>query len=836
MKLTLKQIVPYVSAVALFLIISVGYFSPAIFQNKALNQHDIRKGIASSVDLVEHQKETGEKSLWASRMFSGMPSYQIAPTYKTSGVQQQMRSAFELWLPSPASHLFAYMLGFFLLLLALRVNPWIAMVGAVAFAFSTYYLIIIAAGHIWKVRVIELIPPTLAGIIWTYRGKYIWGGLVTAYFFCLQLFSNHLQMTYYFMLFVGIFFIARFIHDFRKKNLKGFAKATGILAIAAAIGVGANITNLVLTESHTSQTIRGGSELTSNAEDKTAGLDRSYVTAWSYGIGETFSLLIPNTKGGASGYIQDLYPKAVNEAKPEFRQAVAQQNAYWGDQPGTSGPVYVGAFIMFLFIFGLFVVKGYMKWTLLIATIFSVLLSWGHNFMWFTNLFLDYFPYYNKMRSVSSILIVAEFCIPLLAILALAKIVKKPAIVKENKLGLYVSLGLTAGLAILFMIIPKAFFSFLSTGEAGAFAEYAKQDAMYAMFRDNLVDVRVSIFRADALRSLLFIALGVGAVLFYWYQSAKLKAAQSISILKGLFVAFIMLITLIDFIPVNKRYLNNDNFVPKSRTKVTWDMTYADKYILEQENGKDPNYRVLNLSVSTFNDASTSYYHKSLGGYHGAKLRRYQDIIERYFSTQLNPAVLNMLNTRYVISGEGQPMFNADALGHAWFVSSIDWVNNADEEIAALEGLDPAKVAVIDKRFTAQLDGFIPQADSLASIVLDKYQINDITYKSNSKVEQLAVFPEIYYDDGLTRWQAFIDGQEVPVVRANYILRAVRIPAGEHAVQLVFKPAAYGKLETISVASLILLFVAIGGGVVLFIIRRKKVDQAAGENKANLED
>ncbi len=829
MKIDFKKLIPYVAAIAIFFVISVAYFSPSILQNKSLYQGDVRKGIAGGIDLTEYHERTGENSLWATRMFSGMPSYQIRPIYDNDSILQPVRRTFEGWLPSPANHLFAYMLGFFILLMSLRVNPWIAIIGAVAFAFSTYYLIIIAAGHIWKVRVIEFIPPTLAGIIWAYRGKLITGGVLTALFFTLQLFSNHIQMSYYFLLFVGIFLVGRFIYDYREKQLKRFAKATAILVFAGLIGLGANATNLILTQKYTSQTIRGGSELSGDINDKTGGLDRSYATGWSYGIGETFTLMIPNAKGGASGALgqdQKILDKVVemvqsnnkipNELKNQVASEIVYSNTYWGDQPYTAGPVYVGVLIAFLFIFGLFVVKGYMKWVLLAGTVFSILLSWGSNFMWFTNLFLDYFPFYNKMRAVSSILIVAEFCIPILAILALSKIVEKPSIVKENKTGFYVSIGLTAGLILVFIAAPKLFLSFLNRYEAAGFAEAVKENPIYAIFRDSLEAIRISIFRADAWRSFFIVIVGVG---FIWIYSRK-------KISKVVFIGTIGIIVLLDLFLVNKRYLNNDNFVPNSQTKIAWTMTPADAQILEQEK-TDPNYRVLNLSVSPFNDGSTSYYHKSIGGYHGAKLGRYQDIIEHYINVEAQPAkinygVLNMLNTKYIISQKGEAQENPEALGHAWFVENIEWADNADAEIAYLENFDPQTTAVVNKHFAPQLEGFAANPDSTATIYLEKYDLNDITYKTKTAQEQLAVFPEIYYDDGLTRWDAYIDGQPASIIRANYILRALRVPAGEHTIEFVFKPKAYNTLETISVICSVLVVLSLIGMLVFLFMNRKK--------------
>ncbi len=817
MKITFKQVLPYLTAIVVFVVVSIAYFTPVIFENKTPHQHDARAGAGASVDLNEYREaHDGERSLWESRMFSGMPSYQISPFYKAAPVQYQLRDAFNLWLPSPANFLFGYMLGFFLLLIALRVNPYISIIGAIAYAFSSYFIIIIGAGHIWKVWVLMFIPPTMAGIIWTYRAKYFIGAAVTALFFNLQLFSNHPQMVYYFLLVVGLFVVGRLVYDLMGGRLKQFAIATAMLLVAGGIGFAANSPNMILSAKYASQTIRGESEL-STGEEKTGGVDRSYATGWSYGIQETATLLVPNTKGGATGVMGGAHADKMNAiSDPQLKTFVANNfDSYWGNQPITSGPVYVGAFILFLFIFGAFVVKGYLKWVLLAATIFSILLSWGSNFSALTNWFLDYFPYYNKMRTVSSILVVAEFCIPILAILALVEIVKKPRLIAEKRIAFYTSLGCTAGFALLFIVAPKSFFSFLSNTEAAGLANAIKQDPVYLQVQSGLESVRVSVFRADAWRSLIFILLGVGMLLLY---SRKIIGKTALILCVGAII-------LTDLFAVNKRYFNNDFFVPKSKTQVAYEMTPADQEILGD---KDPNYRVLNRSVSTFNDASTSAYHKSIGGYHAAKLRRYQDVIAGYLSDDKNEQwnVLNMLNTRYRIGVVDQQYLqvqkNTNALGNAWFVDTIQWVANANEEFAALATLDPAKTAIIDKRFESQLTGLNIQPDTAATIKQETYEINDISYKAKSASEQLAVFSEIYYDDGLTRWDAFIDGKPTPIIRVNYILRAVRVPAGEHTVELRFKPKAHDTLEAISLPSLWVILLAMLGAVAFELIRQRK--------------
>ncbi|MDR0754257.1 MAG: YfhO family protein [Prevotellaceae bacterium] len=816
MKTKFKQFLPHITAIAVFLVVSVGYFTPAVFERKALFQYDIRSGAGMGNDLNEHMNVTGEKSLWASRMFSGMPSYQIVPGSKTAPVLRKIRDVFEGWcLPAPANYLFAFMLGFFILLLALRVNPWIAIIGAIAYAFSSYFLIIIEAGHIWKVCVLELVPPALAGIIWAYRGKFLTGGIVTALFFALQLFSNHIQMTYYFLLFVGIFVICRFVYDIRKRQLAKFFKATLVLIVAGLIGFGTNSTNMILSAKHSEQTIRGKSELTDNDGNKTGGLDRDYATQWSYGIGETFTLLIPNTKGGASGRMDQNHRTEVRKSSlknnDQTKNLVAQQNSYWGNQPFTSGPVYAGAFIVFLFVFGLFVVKGYLKWALLAGTVFSILLAWGHNFMWFTDLFLDYFPMYSKFRAVASILVVAELTIPVLAILSLCKLIENRRLMIEKRREFLISLGLTAGVALLFILLPQLFFDFFSKQEQQAFEQNMRNPSSIQLF-DALGSVRIAIFRSDAWRSIIIILIGAGLL---WLYSAK-------TMNKSLLIAAIAILTLFDLANVDKRYLNNNDFVLKRETKTAWQSTDADRQILKDP---DPNFRVFNLSLSAFNDASTSYYHKSIGGYHGAKLRRYQDIIDKYLSS-VNMSVLNMLNTKYMIfsdpnnSGKLRIQLNPDALGNAWYVDTVRIVDNPNEEIAAIGEVNLKNTAVVDKRFENQLENFVYQQDNTRTIEMTDYKINDIKYKSNSNTEQIAVFSEIYYNDGLTAWDAFIDGQPVPHFRANYVLRALRIPAGEHTIEFVFKPKAVDTLETVSMLCLWIFAGCIFIAIILRIIGR----------------
>jgi len=811
-----KDILPYLVAILAFFAISVIYCSP-VLEGKQLFQLDGRKGAGMGQDIKTFKDETGEKSLWTGSMFGGMPAYQISPSYKTYPFSD-LRRVFEGMLPTPASHLFLYMLGFFILMCAFGINPWIGIIGAIAYAFSSYFIIIITAGHIWKVWALGLIPPTFAGVIWAYRGKYLKGAAVFALFFVLQLFANHIQMTYYFFVFAGVpYLVYELSKAVRSKEYLHFSKASGALLLGAVLAVGVNATNLFFTAEYSKDTIRGKSELTTNVGDKTSGLDKSYATDWSYGIAETFSLLVPDIKGGGNAPIGNA-PDLMKNVDPSFKQDVANSDRYWGDQPFTAGPVYVGAFVLFLFILGLFIVDSGVKWALLFATVFSILLAWGKNWMPLTDFFLDYFPMYNKFRTVSSILVIAELCIPILAILAFSEVIKKPEIIKEKAKAFWISFGLTGGLAFLFWIAPRMFFNFFSQREMDQFAQMFQQNsgaaAQIKVYMSGLESARVAILQSDAIRSFFIVVLGAGALLLY--QRKKVK--------KGFLVLFVGLLVIADLWSIDRRYLNDSHFVPKRETVVAWPKTDADKIILQD---KDLGYRVLNLTVSPFQDASTSYYHRSVGGYHAAKLRRYQDVIDHYFTSSMNMPILNMLNTRYfIVPDEAKnPLVqrNPDALGAAWFVGGFREVNNPDEEIAAIGKFDPARELIVDKRFDSQIAGKTFVKDSASKITLIKYVPNHLTYQTHTAREQLAVFSEIYYAAG---WQASIDGKDVPHFRANYILRAMVVPAGDHTIEFRFEPKSFERVENMSMVALIGLILLIVGAVVYGFVQAKKKETA----------
>lgn len=799
-ELRLKKYLPHLTAVLIFLVLTMGYFSP-LLEGKKLKQPDISNWKGMSKEIVDYREKTGEEPLWTNSMFGGMPAYQISVEYKANLIRH-VDNIFKLGLPHPANLVIIYFLGFFILLMVLRVNPWLAFAGSAAFAFSSYFFIILEAGHNSKAHAIGYMAPVLAGIILSYRGKRLAGALLTALFLALEIRANHLQITYYLMLIVIIIGITELISAFREKRLPDFLKTTGLLFIAALLAVSTNITSLWATWEYGKETIRGRSELSSNPENRTSGLDKDYATSWSYGRAETFSLLIPNVKGGATGSLGENV-KAMDKVDRDWAQTIAGQNHYWGDQPFTSGPVYAGAIMVFLFVLGLFILKGNMRWWLLAATVLSILLSWGKNFMPLTDFFLHYIPGYNKFRAVSMILVIADLTIPLLGILALKEIIEKPEILKQKRRGFYIALGLTAGLALLFFILPQTFFSFLSGMEKSFIAEQratvdSGQAAQLEQFAHNLTIARVAVFKADAIRTVLFILLAAAAL---WLYERK-------NIGKGILTAIISVLILADMVPVAYRYLNNDNFVSKTLVNNPFTPTDANKLISKDS---DPNFRVLNTTVSTFQDASTSYFHKSIGGYHGAKLRRYQELIDHHIG-KYNESVLNMLNTKYfIVADENRrpvAQLNMDALGHAWFVDEYILVDNADEEIEALTAFNPGTTAIVDKRFSDRLSGFDAVPDSTAQINLSSYAPNKLKYSYSAASDQLVVFSEIYYDKG---WNAFIDGKPAPHFRANYVLRAMAVPAGSHDIEFRFEPVVYRTGESISLAgSLLLLLLLLG--------------------------
>jgi len=797
-KSNLKILLPYIAAVMVFLLITVIYFSP-LLEGKKIFQSDIAQFKGVSKEIVDFREKTKTEALWTNSMFGGMPAYQVSVSYK-GNILGYVDKIITLGLPHPASVVFLYFIGFFILLMVLKVDPWLAIAGSIAFAFSSYFFIIIDVGHNSKAHAIAYIAPVLAGIILTLRKKYILGGILTAVFLSLEIKANHPQITYYLVIMVFLLGISELIFAFRQKRILQLMTSIGVLVIAATFAVLTNIATLWATWDYGKDTIRGKSELTSNLENKTSGLDKDYATQWSYGIGETMTLFIPNFYGGASASKiseNSAIVKALKENNIPQNQ-IAQFTKYplpflyWGNQPSVAGPVYVGAIVVFLFILGLIIVRGPLKWWLLAATVLSILLSWGHNFMALTDFFLDYVPGYNKFRAVSMTLVIAEVAMPTLAILALKVLFEKHLDQKKLVKSLQIAAGITGGITLLFVIMPGLFLSFTGPVDASIQQNYQFPDWMMQAIRDE----RARVVRLDALRSFVYIILSAGLLWAFLYSKVN---KTYVYIILGALI-------LLDMFAISKRYLNNESFTAKTKVETPFTPTQADQQILQDP---DPDYRVFNLTVSTFNDASTSYFHKSIGGYHGAKLRRYQELIENQISKN-NMSVLNMLNTKYfILPGEDrQPTAqrNYDALGHAWFVEGYELVDNADQEMAAISVFNPGDTAIIDKRFESALETFVPGRDSSASIELTAYAPNHLSYQYETSKDDLAVFSEIYYPKG---WNAYVDGILTPHFRANYVLRAMVLPAGSHKLDFKFEPDIYVVGEKISLISSILLLIVI---------------------------
>jgi hypothetical protein len=803
-----KNVTLHIAAVLLFLVLSVIYFSP-VLDGKQLSQHDTNTAIGASKEIVDYNKTHDDLALWTNSMFSGMPSYLIG--LPTKSALTSVFSLTNLYNWRPVSFTFLYFLGFYIALLLFGVNPWIAIIGALAFGFSSYNFIIIAAGHNSKAIAIGYMAPIIAGIYYALRKNRLVGGAIFSLFLALQVYANHLQITYYTLLIALVLIGTEVYYAFKEKRIPDFVKRAGVLAAFALLAVASNTARLWTTWEYGKYSIRGKSELTAGQENKTSGLDKDYATAWSYGIDETLTLLIPNFRGGSStsGLDSDSESaKALAQNSVPNGNQIVKQLAYWGDQPFTSGPVYAGAIVCFLFVLGLFLVKGPLKKWIVIATVLSIVLAWGHNMNFITNLFLDYLPGYNKFRTVSMILVIASFTMPLMAILALQRIIDGGIDSREWKKALLWSAGLTAGLSLIFTLIPGIAGSFMSTTGDAQLPEWLKS---------SVADDRKGLLRGDAFRSAVFILLSAGVLWMFVEKKLKLNSALLI----------LGVLILLDLWTVDKRYLNNDNFVEEREAKIPYKATVADQEILKD---KDPDYRVLNLTVSTFNDASTSYFHKSVGGYHGAKMRRYQELIDVYLNKELQaiaqklPTVrsiagvdsmfagftgLNILNTKYLIyNPNAAPARNSHALGSAWLVSGFKVADNADQEILLLGKIDPRKEIVVNRNFENNLRGMTLSNDSLTKISLTSYSPNVMEYSYKGSGNGLAVFSEIYYPKG---WNAYVDGKLTPHFQADFVLRAMVIPAGEHKIEFRFEPKSFILGTTISKAcSVILLLLLLG--------------------------
>lgn len=804
-----KKTLYSILAVAFLALTAFLFFCPDDIEGNVLQQHDIQQGIANGQEGKAFHEATGETTRWTNSLFGGMPNFQIAPSYPAGKAIGWIWSVYTLGLPSPANLLFAMMVGFFIMCLCLRFKWYDALFAAIAWGFSSYFIIIIGAGHIWKFVTLAYIPPTIGGIALCYRGKYLQGTALAALFGALQLQSNHPQMSYYFLFVIFAMVIGWLCTAIRNHKMKQWGIATACIIAAGILAVGANSASLYNSYEYSKETVRGrATDLTPAPGAETGGMSRSAITAWSYGIDETLSLLIPNVKGGATikpvaGETQLLSLADTDKANdlslsPEELQFLAQFPQYFGDQPMTNGPVYVGAFVLLLAILALFTVNSPMKWALFGVSVLAILLSWGHNFEAFTDFFIDNFPGYNKFRAVASILVIVEFTIPLLAIMAIKKMMETENYLERFGMVLYGVFGLGIVVCFLGWVSPSIFGEPYSATElqqlqeAGAFS-----NPQYYNILNAIRDTRLSLVSADSLRSLIFILLG-GVVIYLYLRRAVTNRA--------VFVCMLSAVMLIDLFSVGKRYVNSENFTRPALDEVTFNKTAADEAILKDTS----NYRV--YDVPGLYSARSSYFHKTIGGYHAAKLTRYNDLLDRQISKG-NMGVLNMLNTKYFLSGD-QYEVNPDALGNAWFVDSIYYVANADKEMAALDSLNTASDAVADEKFRPMLGNAVRKAPG-DTIYETSYAPNALTYKAKTGKGGIAVFSEIYFPWG---WTATIDGKEAPISRVNYVLRALRIPAGQHEIKFRFDPQSVRVTNNISVASVTGIYILCALALIILIL------------------
>lgn len=809
----------YLVALVVFVCLACIYCRPSL-QGNIVYAGDTNSFKGMVNETVEYTKATGDHSFWTGSMFSGMPNYQIGGGYyKSSALLKPLKKillAGHSQSKTPAI-LLLYFVCFYILLRCFRVDKWLSIAGAIAIGLSSYFLIIIPAGHITKTSTIALMAVVVGGFHLIFRKRYGWGFVLTVIPTAVG-FVNHPQMAYYICMLIGVLFFAELYSHIKERRLKDFGIGTLVFVCALLIGLGCNSANVFANREYAEQTMRGGHSDLAKAEgntNKTSGLDLDYATQWSYGIDETLSFLIPGAKGGASGYNVGKESKLYKEMtrKGVDRRTAAQfcENVplYWGDQPFTSGNVYMGAVVCFLFVLGLIIVKGPYKWALLVATLFSILLAWGNHFMPLTEFFFRTFPLYNKFRTVSSILIVAEITMPLLGFLAVKELMdgSKGKADKQTLRAIYVAAGVTAGLCIILALFSGTFFSFSSPADAGWKTQVP--DFVY----QGIISERKSLFVSDSMRSAGFILLA--ALVLWVFAQGKLKKEWMALILA-------VLVTL-DMWPVDKRYFNDSNFVSPRQNSAYFAMQPWEKQVLADD---DPHFRVLNLTTNTFNDSRTSYYLKSLGGYSAAKLRRYQDLIDRHLS-KMNMKVVNMLNAKYIVTagadGQPRPVLNPDAMGNAWFVDSLVVVDGANAESDALNTLDLRTTAVLDKTFASSMPAYALERDSMRTVRLTKYTPHYIDYETHAASPGTVVFSEIYYPYG---WKATIDGQPVPHYRVDYMLRALNVPAGHHAIRFIFDPDSVRKGDTLSVACVALMYTVLLVLAVIGIFRlvRSKKD------------
>ncbi len=812
-----KRLLPHLYVILGFLLIA-GLYAPPALQGKRLAQHDAIQAQSAAREVKQFHEQTGEWSAWTNSMFGGMPAYLIVADYPQSLSTRLGRLPGVL--PEPIGNLFMMMLGMYVFLLALRARGWLAVLGSVAFAFTTYNVMYIEAGHMSKIIALAYVPGILAGALWAFRGRALLGGAVLALFLALNLYGNHVQITYYTFIALAVLGVIEAVAAFREGRVKSFTLGCAALALGAGIAVGTHATRLWTTQEYSGESMRGKSELTAKTSGSTAsaqqGLDRDYAFNWSYGKAESFTLLIPGFSGGLSN--GGLTTKSATY-KALSQQGIDAANArqivekyvpmYFGDQPSTSGMAYAGAIILFLFVLGCFIIKDRIRWWLLGMAALYLMLSWGKNFPLLNDLFFEYFPAYNKFRAITMLLSVIQFFFAAGAVLALKTIVENKPTWAALKRPFLISLGLTGGFALLMALIPGVFLTFQGENDAATLGQIFGSPDAANQFIEPLRQDRESLVRGDAFRSLILILLAAGGI--WAFVTNRLKAAVLLPALT--------LLTLGDFFLVDKRVLNNDDFVSKQTAQEgVYAPTPADEEILKD---KGLSYRVFDNSTSTFQDAHASYYHKSVGGYHGAKLKRFQEVVENQLGKNPpNVQVLNMLNTKYFILQNpqtNQPVVqqNPEALGNAWFVRDYKLVAKADEEMAALGTFNPRNTALVDKRFESFLNGLTITPDSAANrIALTAYKPNALTYQSTTTSPQLAVFSEIYYR-GNEDWKAFVDGKETPHFRANYLLRAMVVPAGTHTIEFKFAPAAVSVGHTIDLISSILLVIFVVGAVVL---------------------
>ena len=805
----LQKYLPYVVAVVVFAVLSCIYCSP-VFQGKQLYAGDNMRYKEAVHESVKYHEDTGNYTWWTGSMFAGMPNYQIGGGYyKSSGL---MKPLLKLLHPSHNTRLplvlMLYFCCFFVLLRSVGVDRWLAIIGALATGFSSYFYIIEPAGHHTKAWSIALMAVVVAGFFFIFRKKYGLGVSLTMIFTAMG-FSPHPQMAYYMFLLIGVLFLAELYIHIKEKRYKDLIIASALFAVSVLVGIGTGSSNVFANKEYVKETMRGGhSDLVADNAGASKGLSLDYVTAWSYGIDETLTFMIPGYMGNASGYDvgtdSELYKQLTSQGIPKQNAKEICQSAptYWGEQPFTAGPVYAGAAVCFLFILGLLLVKGPYKWAILFATFMSFALSWGKNLMWLTELFYNWFPMYSKFRSVSSILIVAEVTIPLLGFLAVKQIIDGKVERNELNKSIYISAGITGGLCLLLALFGGSMFSFTSS-----------YDSFPDWFVSAIIAERISILRSDSFRSFLFIVLAAGVV--WLFANQKLK--------KQWMIAALGIIVVADMWPVDKRFFNDRNFVSPKQLQGNFTMQPYEKAILTDT---DPHFRVLNAAANTFNDSRTSYYLKSLGGYSAAKLRRYQDIIDEYLSKG-NMEVVSMLNGKYIISkgedGNSTPMRNPAALGNAWYAYSVSKVNNAMEECAALGKVDLARTIVVGDDFKQYVEGFKPAAEG-SSIKLTSYAPDVLTYKSQSSADGTVVFSEIYYPYG---WKAYIDGKPAEIFRANYLLRAMNIPAGQHEIRMEFRPDSIRKGNTIAIICIMIMYATVLGVIAGTLVRRGRQRKSA---------